>query len=101
MIIHIVLLKVADNVITTDIDEILESLGNLRYSTIPQIQEFYYGENNSQENLNRGYNYGFTIHFLSSEDRDYYLYHPDHIKIANQLIRLLPDGEDSVLVIDF
>ena len=101
LITHIVLLKVAEHIKPTDIIQIMESLGNLRYTTIQQIQEFSYGENNSPESLNRNYNYAFIMKFVSPADRDYYVSHPDHKKIAGQLIDNLVDGINSVLVIDF
>ena len=101
MITHIVLLEVAEHIKQTNITHVMESLGNLRYTTIPQIQEFSYGKNNSPENLNRNYNYAFSMKFVSPEDRDYYVSHPDHKQIAGQLIDILVDGVNSVLVIDF
>ena len=100
MITHIVLLKVAPDTENNELNQLMDSLGGLRYSTIPQIQEFSYGENNSPESLNRGYTHGFILRFLSKEDRDYYLDHPDHVKVAEQLLKLLVDGVNSVCVFD-
>ena len=100
MITHVVLFEVIPEN-KGKICELLEQLGNLRYSTITQIKSFSYGENNSPEGLSKNYNYGFTMQFLSSVDRDYYLSHPDHINIAKQLVNLLINGLDSVLVFDY
>lgn len=101
MITHIVLLKVAPHTKSSELNKLIQSLGDLRYSTIPQIQGFSYGENNSPEGLSNGYTHGFSMLFLSMEDRDYYLHHPDHIKIAKQLVEMLVDGINSVCVFDY
>lgn len=101
MITHIVLLKSAVHTKSDDLNKLIQSLGDLRHSTIPQIQGFSYGENNSPEGMSHGYTHGFSMQFLSKEDRDYYLYHPEHIKIAQQLIKMLADGANSVCVFDY
>ena len=63
---------------------------------------FSYGRNNSPENLDRGFNYGFVMEFRNEIDRDFYISHPDHQKIAtNEILPLLEDGINSVIVLDF
>lgn len=101
MIIHIVLLHVTSQIEQSAVSAILEELGGLRYTSIPEIKAFSYGENCSPEGLARGYNYGFTMQFESKADRDHYLQHPEHINIAKKIGLILESGIDSALAFDY
>ena len=102
MIKHIVLLQFKSGIDSKIINEVLNKLGNLRYTSIPQIEKFIYGENNSPEQLNKNFNYGFIMEFKSNYDRDVYLSHPDHQNLASiEILPLLQDGGNSVVVLDF
>lgn len=101
MIVHIVILQFASHIEKKHIKEVFENLGNLQHSVIPQIKEFTYGENCSNEGLSQGYNYGFTMKFSSSEDREIYLEHPEHKKIAEKIKSMLACDIDSVVVFDY
>ncbi len=100
MIIHIVLLQL-ESKNYNEMNKLIEQLSDLRNSTIPQIQNVTYGVNSSPEGLGRGYSYGFTMYFNTKEDRDYYIFHPDHIKIADRIVELLPNKVESALVLDY
>ena len=101
MIQHIVLFKFAQHIAKAQIIAILDELGELKNTTIPQIHEYSYGENNSPEKLDKGYNYGFVMQFLSAMDREIYLHHPDHVSLAKRLMEMMEDGVNSALVFDY
>lgn len=103
MIKHLVLLKVADKYLhSQELATAIEALANLKYQAIPEIYSFTAGSNNSPEGLSRDYNYAFMIEFADNCTRDVYLNHPEHIRIASQmLLPVLDDGINSVLVLDF
>lgn len=103
MIKHIVLFEVDKTYLNTPLfNSVINELGNLRNSEIPEIKSFIFGENCSPEGLAKGFNYGFIMEFNSNKDRDRYLDHPRHKQIASEkLLPLLVDGINSVLVFDF
>jgi len=102
MIKHIVFLKFASTVSEKRIEEALAKLGNLKNISIPQIKSFSFGKNCSPENLNKGYNYAFTMEFLNEKEREDYLKHPDHIRIASEnIMPLTEDGTNPVIVLDY
>ncbi|XVN40422.1 MAG: Dabb family protein [Rickettsia endosymbiont of Argas persicus] len=102
MIKHIVLFKFASTVSEKRIEEALTKLGNLKNISIPQIKSFSFGKNCSPENLNKGYNYAFTMEFLNEPDREIYLKHPDHIRIASEdIMPLTTEGINSIIVLDY
>ena len=103
MIKHLVLLKVAAEFVnSSELSVAIQALADLKNQAIPQIQSFAAGHNNSSEGLSREYNYGFVMEFANNFDRDYYLNHSEHRRIASQmLLPLLSDGINSVLVVDF
>lgn len=101
MITHIVLLKISENDDKLKIIQLIKKLAELQNTSIPQIKNFGFGENNSPEGLNRGYTHCFTMQFLNTSDRDIYLLHKDHTDIATELCKLLENGINSFLVIDY
>ena len=89
---HIVLLPFKSSLSKKEITQIMEKFGALK-NIIPQIQSFSWGENNSPENLHHGYLHGFTMEFKNDSDRKIYLEHPEHIKLAQELIHpVLKEG---------
>lgn len=101
MIYHIVLLPFKSSVSEKEALDILKEMGELK-GTIPQIQSFSGGKNNSPEGLDRGYQYGFIMTFNNVEDRAIYLEHPAHIALAKEkVLRALEDGVNSPVVFDF
>lgn len=102
MIKHIVLFEFAENISDEQIKLSMQKLKNLQDGPIPQIKSFNHGENCSVENLNQNFNYGFVMEFDNVEDRDYYVEHPTHIKIADEeIVPLMKNGFESVIVLDF
>lgn len=81
--------------------QLLKGLGALK-EIIPEIKSFSYGKNNSPENLDRGYLFGFIMEFRTAEDREVYLNHPAHINYAtNKIIPNLVHGINSPIVFDY
>lgn len=102
MIKHIVLFKFAKHVSRVQIENVMLSLKKLMDGPIPEIKSFNHGENCSVEHLNNGFNYGFVMDFESVRDRDHYVKHADHIRVADEeIIPLLEDGLNSVIVLDY
>lgn len=102
MIKHIVLFKFAVTASEKQIEEALEKLGNLKNISIPQIKSFSFGKNCSPENLNKDYSYAFIMEFLNEKDREDYLKHPDHVRVASEdIMPLTENGINSVIVLDY
>ena len=102
MIKHIVLLKLANTTTDAQIASAMQKLHNLKNGPIPQIKSFTHGKNCSIENLHQGFNYGFIISFENSIDRDYYVEHAAHKKIATEdILPMAEKGIESVVVLDF
>ena len=102
MIKHIVLLELAEHVKPNEIDFFMTKLSLLKTTSIPQIKSISHGKSCSIEAMERGYNYAFIIEFETTHDRDFYIQHEDHKKIANEnILPLLKKGVNSVLVFDF
>lgn len=98
---HIVLLPFKSSLPKAEIEKIMMSLADLK-NMIPQIMSFSWGENNSPENLHRGYLHGFIMEFKNDIDRKIYLEHPLHIKAAQEIILpALVDGANSPIVFDY
>lgn len=98
---HIVLLALKPSLSKQDIHTLMTALSDLQHS-IPEIQSFTWGENNSHENLHQGFLHGFTMEFKNQTDRDAYIAHPEHVKIAQNVITpALIDGFNSVVVFDY
>ena len=99
MIRHIVLMKCKPDAAQQDIDDMFTALAALKDS-IPGILAFEGGENNSPENINRGYTHGFTIDFADEQAREVYLPHPEHKKAQIPIQKVLDGSADCVLVVD-
>lgn len=101
MLKHIVLLKFKDNISEQEKTNLLDDLGKLK-NKIAEIKSFSYGKNNSPENLNMGYDYGFIMEFNNQSDRDVYLYHPEHeaFKI-NRIFKLIDKDNNPPIVFDY
>ena len=78
----------------------MKSIRDLK-KVIPQIRGYTEGINCSTEGISRGYTHGFTILFDNEADRDAYLVHEDHIRVANNNITPNLKGPDSILVFDY
>jgi len=93
---HIALWKFKEGTAPEKIDMVLQELLDVS-ETIPGIEDYVSGANNSPEGLTQGYTHGFVMTFGNAEARDAYVSHPDHER-AKAVI--LPHIE-SVIIFDF
>lgn len=93
---HVVVFKFKDSANSGDIQKIATAFRDLK-NKIPQIVSFEAGQNISPEGLDKGFTHAFILTFLSENDRDIYLEHPDHKAFGRELGPFLAD----VLVVDF
>jgi len=93
---HIVLLKFNTEASADDISRIEQEFAALP-SKIPEILDFEWGIDNSEEGLDKGYSHSFLVTFKSEEDRAVYLPHHDHLAF----VEILQPFLDDVLVIDY
>ena len=97
MIEHVVLLKLKDNATKAQAQALLDGLKKLK-NVIPGMVEVSGGYNNSPEGKSAGFSYGFIVRFKDAASRDGYLPHPEHQKLAKDLVRPIAD---DVLVFDY
>ena len=101
MIKHIVLLQFKPEITDDEIGSVLNQLGNLN-SEIPAMKHFSFGANCSPEQLNKGFNHAFVMEFSDIQGRDNYLNHPEHIRVAQELIvPILKNGLESAITLDY
>ncbi len=93
---HIALLKFKSETSQDQIDKVFEDLMDLS-ETIPGIEDYVSGPNNSPEGQTQGYTHGFVMTFENAGARDAYLPHPDHERFQKIALPLV----DSVVVFDF
>ena len=85
MIKHIVLLKIKEGILEDKIEECFKAVSGLK-NKIEGIISIDSGKDNSPENKNQGYLYGFTVYFKDSKSRDKYISHPEHQKVIKEFI---------------
>ncbi|KXO79399.1 Dabb family protein [Brucella anthropi] len=100
MIRHIVLIKFRPEVGAAQIEEELHAVVALK-DKIGGILSITAGENNSPENLEKGYRHGFVVDFTDSVARDAYLPHPEHAKVGKSLVEASEGGIEGILVFDY
>lgn len=100
MIRHIVLIKFRPDLAAAQIEERLQSVVALK-GKIDGILSITAGENNSPENLEKGFGHGFVVDFADSAARDAYLPHPEHAKVGKSLVEAAEGGIEGILVFDY
>lgn len=93
---HIALLKFKEGTTPEQIDNVFDQLLELT-ETVPGIEDYVAGANNSPESLNQGYTHGFVMTFTDSAARDAYLPHAEHERVKAAVLPFV----ESVLVLDF
>jgi hypothetical protein len=93
---HIALVKFKPGTTTDQVDQVFNDLLDIT-ETIPGIEDYVGGPNNSPEGKAKGYTHAFIITFADAAARDAYLPHPDHERFR---AAALPHVED-VIVVDF
>lgn len=97
MIEHVVLLKLKEGVTADQTQKLLDGLSKLK-KVLPGLLDVSGGYNNSPEGKSGGFTYGFIVRFSDAAARDEYVPHPEHQKLAQELVRPIADG---VLVFDY
>ena len=93
---HIALIKFKPGTSGDQIDKVFADLMDLS-ETIPGIEDYVSGPNNSPEGENQGYTHGFVMTFENAAARDAYIPHPDHERFKTAAMPHI----DSVIVFDF
>ena len=93
---HVALIKFKDGTTQEQIDKVLESILDLT-ETIPDIEDYVAGANNSPEGLNDGLTHAFVMTFTDSTSRDAYLKHPEHERLKGEVLPLV----ERVVIFDF
>jgi hypothetical protein len=101
MLNHIVVMKFKPDLSESDIHSVIMQLADLQ-KIIPSIKHFSFGKNCSPEQLHKGFTHVFVMSFDDAKGRDVYLEHPEHQRIAAEiLVPMLEDALNSVVVIDY
>lgn len=100
MIRHIVLIKFRPELKAAQIEERLQAVVALK-KKIGGILSITAGENNSPENLEKGFRHGFVVDFTDGAARDAYLPHPEHAKVGKSLVEAADGGIEGILVLDY
>lgn len=93
---HVVLFKFKDSSSEAEVQTVVDAFVALK-GKIDLIYDFEWGTDVSVEDLQDGFTHCFIATFLSEEDRDAYLPHPDH----QAFVEVLRPHLDKVLVVDF
>lgn len=93
---HIALLRFKDGTPQEQIDKVFEDLMDLSES-IPGIEDYVSGVNNSPEGLDQGFTHGFVMTFQDAAARDAYLPHPEHERFKTAALAYV----EKVAIFDF
>ena len=93
---HIGFVKFKDGTSPEQIDEIFSQLLELS-ETVPGIEDYVSGPNNSPEGLTEGHTHAFVMTFTDATARDAYLTHADHEKFKAAALPLV----GKITVLDF
>lgn len=93
---HIAFLKFKEGTSDEQIEGIFSELMDISES-IPGIEDYVSGRNNSPEALNEGFTHAFVMTFTDANARDAYLPHPEHERFKASALPHI----DKVLVLDF
>ncbi len=79
---HVVLFGFVADALDADVAEVVRRFAGLQ-DVVPGIRAFEWGRNNSPEDLNHGLTHCFTLTFGSTDARDAYLDHPEHVAFGH------------------
>jgi hypothetical protein len=94
---HVVFLPFKENCSEKDINNAFSLLTNL-FNTMEGISSFCYGK---VKHTLSDKEYVFEMNFTNEINRDNYLKNEEHIKVAELIIPLLKDGENSIIAFDY
>lgn len=87
---HVVTFQFKEEVTAARRDQAIKDFLALK-DEIPEIKNFEGGEDISVEGLNKGFTHCFVLTFENEADRDIYIPHPAHIKLAEKNKPLMQD----------
>jgi len=93
---HVALAKFKEGTSQEQIDNLLEELLDMT-ETVPGIEDYVSGANNSPEGLDQGYTHGFVMTFENAAARDAYLAHPEQQRVKG----LITPHLESLIALDF
>lgn len=94
---HVVIFKFNDDSSEEDVERLNQSFNALAES-IPVVQDFEWGINDSPENLHQDFTHCYLLTFASEEDRDsVYTPHPQH----QAFVQSLGPHLEKVFVVDY
>lgn len=93
---HVVLFKFNDKADQAQVKRIEADFLNLA-NTLDLVHDFEWGTNVSIEDVDKGFTHCFFVTFLSKEDRDAYVPHPQHQAFVASIQAYLED----VCVLDY
>ncbi len=96
MIRHVLLLRFKADVSESDMLVAFKSFESMS-EKIDGVVSVEWGQNNSPENLNRGFTHCVFMTFADERGRDHYLPHPQHEALKAQLDPLL----ENIIVLDY
>ena len=99
MIRHIVLIRFKPEMTEAAIAAIFAGLEPIKMQ-LPGCLAVYCGRSESPELMERGYMHGFTADFTDWDALKAYAVHPDHQRLAGQLVAGAVGGVDGILVFD-
>ncbi len=82
---HIVLFKFKPEVTSEEIHGLFSEVLEMTES-VPGIENYSAGPNNSPEGLSQGFTHGLLMTFTDAAARDAYLPHPEHERIRQLLL---------------
>jgi hypothetical protein len=93
---HIVLLKFKDGTNEEQISQFFADVLDLS-ETVPGVEDYVAGTNNSPESLNQGLTHAFIMTFTDAAARDAYLAHAEHEKFKTMALTVV----EATTVVDF
>ena len=94
---HVVLFKFKDTASAETVAAIENAFRALG-TTLPFVEDFEWGLNDSPEGLDEGFTHCFIVTFAGPEGRDLYLPHPAHVAFVE---RWLDPHLEKACVVDF
>jgi hypothetical protein len=93
---HVVLFGFSGAASEATIAEVVRRFAELK-TLVPGVDAFEWGKNCSPEGIDHGHSHAFLLTFGSSEARDAYLIHPNHVAFSNWVRSLVA----TVTVVDY
>jgi hypothetical protein len=93
---HIALFQFKEGTSEEQLNQLFDAILELS-ETVPGIEDYVAGINNSPEGRSRNFTHGFVMTFQDAAARDAYLGHPEHARVKELIHAIAADG----VVFDF